>query len=180
MKDSCTVPARPKTSSLTHDQTVATKQMTMELISKDKAFVGAVDALFSQCDGIWELNAELRNTLANVYFRFFLLALKRGDMSAFYSESVMPGDIIDDVESAPLAVKVVRRALEINDPGLAEYLANTALDRFKYNIQNIATKMQIRRLIERKFITPRLEIDGLYDGMCEFYIARHERESDAR
>jgi hypothetical protein len=155
----------------------------MELRNKEKAFSAAAHALFATCVGIDEVNAELRNTLANVYFRFYLsvenldLPLRALRNGTGLAASIAQAEILSDMKYAPDAFKIIRKAIERKDKVLVEFFSTGMLDSLKYDITDVANKSAARRFFERKFKTPKLEIDGLYDGMRDFVMSERSKPS---
>jgi hypothetical protein len=121
------------------------------------------------------LPQELRNTLANLYYRFNALAKNLNNPSRIlgYNNSTPElafkgfihgmSDLLPAIEFAKDLVTAMRET-RIQDMKLYEYQLVLTLDILKYNITNPHKKSSIRRAIERKFKTPN-EIDGMYELM---------------
>lgn len=137
----------------------------------------AAKALKEDLGKISDLTDELANTLANVYYRFFvnLEHLSKGGNSNLLNPYISDSgslqenfsiynnfnaETIAGFEAAKNFVKAIRQAqLKGHEPSLS-YLYVLTLDILKYNIDQANTKSAIQRVIERKFKEPR-EISNL-------------------
>lgn len=135
----------------------------------------AANSLFQDLGRLDDLPQELRNTLANVYYRFFALRLNLRDPSKVlgYENSdfistykgLMQGSTfaLADFQCAKGMIEGMRETRKHN-PDIYDYMVVLTLDVFKYRIPNAQDKTPIRRAIERKFKKPN-EIAGLYERM---------------
>jgi hypothetical protein len=131
----------------------------------------AAEEIFTTLGPLNDLGAELGNTVANVYYRFHLMAQNPDiksddDMSSNFLDSMgaisktyVQHDRIGDM------IKSLREA-RAQSASIGETLITHALDEFKYNIKNADMKSLIRRSIERRFCEVD-EIAGLYDRMMQ-------------
>ena len=141
----------------------------------EEALKRAADSLYSALGPLNDLPPELRNTLANVYYKFYafsrnlrdpsqILGYNNSDpMSAYMGFMKGSADVLADFEHASDMIKGMRDTRK-QDQNIYEYLVTLTLDLFKYRIPNAHQKTPIRRAIERKFKIPK-EIDGLYERM---------------
>lgn len=127
----------------------------------------ASTTLFSLCGPLDDLPAELRNSLANVFYRWHLF---QGDFSPF-----APGTAHDAFEKSVAArarslgefqttvpyLKALRYARE-QDPLLFRYMVRMGIDDYTFGISNVTKKSPARRAIERLF-KKSSDIPGLYD-----------------
>ena len=128
----------------------------------------AAEAMLSDLGETTDLPAELANTIANVYYRFFACAehMMRGGNTnllepylesptgfsdAFRQFSQLNTDAIAAIESVKDLVRSAREAKEQGGKVAFSYCVTLILDVFKYGISNAHTKSPIRRAIERKF-----------------------------
>jgi len=112
---------------------------------------------------------ELANTVANVYYRFFLLALEAHEakdhaswvpLQIKRSPDFITGlkdfinkypQIIGDFDAINEHIKALRQVDRIRKPNTYSFLVEYLLDEYKYNIKNAGNKPEILRKIERKF-----------------------------
>lgn len=144
----------------------------------------AAVSLFHNLGPLDDLPEELRNTLANVYYRFFALSRNLQDPSKVLgydnsdAMSTFKGftEGLAEVQAAFRTAKGMVRALrEVRNErsDLYEYLVVLTLDFLKYRIPDADQMTPVRRAIERKLRKPPSEIDGLYDHM-ELWRRREE------
>ena len=135
----------------------------------------AANSLFRDLNRLDDLPQELRNTLANVYYRFFalrrnlrdpskVLGYENSDFMSTY-KGFMQGSTfaLADFQCAKGMIEGMRETRKHN-PDIYDYMVVLTLDVFKYRIPNAQDKTPIRRAIERKFKKPN-EIAGLYERM---------------
>lgn len=150
--------------------------MSNDNISID-ALHKAAEALNEDLGDISDLTDELANTLANIYYRFFvnLEYVSKGRNSNlldpyisnsgnlqenFSNYNNFSAETIAGFESAKVFVSAIRQAhLKGHEPSYS-YLCVLTLDILKYNIDKANTKSAVRRAIERKFREPH-EISNL-------------------
>lgn len=141
-----------------------------------QALHAAAEALKRDLGSLDDLRPEVRNTLANIYYRFHLLAansedpaaalnLKGGDMMSLY-EGFMKGmaGVLKAYKFAADLVRSIRETRKQN-AHIFEFLQTHFLDTFKYRIPNADAKSGLRRAIERRFRKVD-EISGLYNQMA--------------
>ncbi len=114
--------------------------------------------------GVDDLPYELQNTIANLYYDFFLLEgrfgeTEKGIPKVFRKE----GDIFNNlrdltmdslflthhVPKIPEYVDSLRQ-IKKSDPNVLDYMTELFIDMLKYKIKNTFKKTGIRRSIERK------------------------------
>lgn len=116
-----------------------------------------------------DLPRELANTVANVYYRYFVLSCdtvirsqgnhnwlpkcKSGDeplsevMSSFFKDVAQ---FKTDIESVPGFIEGLRRIDKARQPKLYRFTVKFILDCLKYNIPKASEKTLLRRMLERK------------------------------
>jgi hypothetical protein len=118
----------------------------------------AATALFRDLGTIDDLGQELSNTVANIYYRFHLVAKNIEDPSAGL-------DVQVDYKYIAELVRSMRGTREESkSERLFDYLVTLTLDTCKYRIPDADKKTPIRRAFARRFQKVR-EIDGLYRQM---------------
>jgi hypothetical protein len=130
----------------------------------------AADGLHADFGDLSDLPKELANTLANVYYRFFMLAPSATGQTMeeramdLQREMLRQGDALEGYKKlmnsmaateagfrfAKDFIKAVRGARG-KTPDFSRYLIVLTLDILKYDIDNANTKTPLRRAIERKF-----------------------------
>jgi len=136
-----------------------------------RALREAAQDIFTTLGPLNDLGAELSNTVANVYYRFHLMAQNTenpgsDDMSSnFLNAMGAMGKTYAQHRYIGDTIKSLREARAQN-ASIGESLITHALDEFKYNIKNADKKSLIRRSIERPFCKVH-EIAGLYDRMVQ-------------
>ncbi len=158
--------------------------MSVDVVALQKAF----NALARDLGPLDDLAPAVRNTLANVYYRFHLVganlsnpadALKltgRDVMSLYQGFMEGMGRVIAEFESAAELVRSVRDVRR-EDPGLFDYCQTHFLDVFKYRISDANNKPPWRRALERPFRKVD-EIPNLYDRMLNSNAHREHFSSE--
>ncbi len=117
-----------------------------------------------QLGGIEDIPYELQNTIANIYYDYYMLN-ERFSNSANGVPKVFSknGDVIDNIKSLtmdslflthhveriPEYISTIRR-IKREEPEIYDYWIELLLDMLKYKIKNTFKKNGIRRSIERK------------------------------
>lgn len=148
----------------------------------------------AECGNISDLPLELRNTVANVYYRFFASAahylnkenaLKTLSIKELRNELVAKKDVPLDSQEPETDFKEIAKTIaaceslpvfldELREikkhKSLVEYkkAIEFIYDTFKYNIKDAKSKLLIHRVIERKFKTQLEELPGLIEKMDKF------------
>ena len=140
-----------------------------------RALHKAAEEIFTTLGPLNDLGAELSNTVANVYYRFHLMAENPDGAPGIKSDHDMSLDFLDAMSAISKSyvqhdhigdkIKSLREARAQN-AGIGEIQITHALDELKYNIKNADKKSPIRRSIERRFCKVD-EIAGLYDRMMQ-------------
>jgi hypothetical protein len=141
----------------------------------ERALHEAAQELFTTLGSLNDLGAELSNTVANVYYRFHLMAQDSDGVPGVKSDDDMSADFLDAMGAISKTyvqhndigdmIKSLREARAQN-ASIGELQITHALDEFKYNIKNADKKSLIRRSIERRLCKVD-EIAGLYDRMVQ-------------
>lgn len=120
-------------------------------------------ALRDDLGDLGDLPKELATTVANVYYRFFVLAENptasgagfdtTDSRSAIESYRTFMETHATIQSSFQFAKELIRSARDIRKQKseLFDYVVVVALDALKYNIDNATEKMPLRRAIERRF-----------------------------
>jgi hypothetical protein len=140
-----------------------------------RALHKAAEEIFTTLGPLNDLGAELSNTVANVYYRFHLMAQNPDAAPGIKSDNDMSLDFLDAMGAISKSyvqhnhigdmIKSLREA-RAQSAGIGEIQITHALDELKYNIKNADKKSPIRRSIERRFCKVD-EIAGLYDRMVQ-------------
>lgn len=126
---------------------------------------------------IKDLPPELANSLANFYYRYFLILneLSNGSLPSIVSKNkdIFKGlkqfsyeseKILSFIGLIPEQVHALRQFKSNGQPNLYKMWTDLMLDIYKYDIKNATRKIGLRRFIERKFKNVK-EIDGLSNYM---------------
>ena len=145
--------------------------MDVDAIALEKA----TNAIFADFGMLDDMPQELRNTLANIYYKFFalnrnlrdpgeVLGYDNTDFTSIYKGLIQGSTtVLTEYKFAKGMIDSLREARK-RDSGIYDYLVIHTLDILKYRIPNAHEKTPIRRAIERKFRKHR-EVNGLYDRM---------------
>lgn len=146
------------------------------------------NAILKKFGRLDDLPYELANTVANIYYRFFLFGINlpkdAEDSSGWISQQMKDGDdfmggmesfiseyaqVRSDFESINEPILALRDINKDTQPRLYAYSVELLLDIYKYNIPNAHKKIPIRRSIERIFKKKGVnEIPDLVDR-CEVF-----------
>lgn len=150
-----------------------------KIVLSRKALHEAMESMHNDLGNVDDLPAELVNTLANVYYRFFALQehMSSGSKSrllepfmppagdtlaAFKNLNQFNAETLSAIKFAKNLVQAARLARSQN-PNLFPYMVTLMLDMLKYNIKNANSKSIIRRFIEREFMSKSYEIPNFYE-----------------
>lgn len=125
-----------------------------------------------------DLSHEIANTIANIYYKYFLITLESTVPSTHPLSDSEDGDILDELvlygeyatslstalQTIPKMIIAIRELDPILQPNSRKAAEDFFLDIFKYDISNAHQKIGLRRMIERKFKKVH-EIPGLIDLM---------------
>jgi hypothetical protein len=135
----------------------------------------AAEEIFATLGPLNDLGAELSNTVANVYYRFHLMAQNPDGVPGIESDNDMSSNFLNAMGALSKTyvqhnhigdlIKSLREARAQN-ASIGELQIAHALDELKYDIKNADKKSLIRRSIERRFCKVD-EIAGLYDRMVQ-------------
>jgi hypothetical protein len=132
-------------------------------------------ALFNDMGDLEDLPSELRNTLSNVYYKFFILGEnphdpnghfhdKGTDLISAHLELIRNGAVVlADFKCAKGLIDSLR-SIRKSNPELNGNLLTCTLDVLKYHIEKVEVKTPIRRAMERMF-KKHEEISDLYRQM---------------
>lgn len=132
----------------------------------------ARDALARDLGPLDDLSDEMKNTLANIYYKFVLMVsmnlqlqkpTSRDVASAFKEYMLDAGQILTDYKFAAELVKSMREVRK-QDQSIYEFLETHFFDVHKFRIKNANKKSGLRRAIERPFAKVD-EIPDLYKQM---------------
>jgi hypothetical protein len=144
----------------------------------NKALSLAGKTLYDNLNSLRDLPYELANTLANIYYRFFLIIEDPTCDSIYFDPYIVRSNnnlvVFENLQKFKSetnsffgeAANLTRSAREVRleREELFEYLVEILLDVMKFNIEGAQSKIPLRRRIERKFKTPK-EIPCLIDKM---------------
>jgi hypothetical protein len=148
--------------------------MDIDIAILQKAFL----ALTRDLGSLDDLNAEMRNTLVNIYYRFHLVGDNLSDPAAALNlnghdapslfNNFVEGvwRVTGEYEAAAPLVRSIRE-VQRQEPQLFDYLQTHFLDTFKYRIANVNDKSEISRASERPFCNVD-EIPNLYEQLTQF------------
>lgn len=158
----------------------------IDLVPKElnkNAFSKAVESLLEDFGSLDDLPTELRNTIANIYYRFYVnieymnsggnskllesyIPRSISTRDAFMNYTAFSAQTIAAFETAKSMIDPIRAARKSQPERkeIFDYMVQVALDSFKYDIDNAHEKTPFRRAIERKFKKPN-EIPELYNKM---------------
>jgi len=140
----------------------------------DKKVLNICSATINQNLGrLDDLPYELANTVANIYYKFFLFLMKLSEdaegnpgwiprqmkqssdwVSGFENFIDEYAIVKSDIESIKESIVALREIDRDAEPNLYSYTVEFLLDCYKYNIPQAYEKSPIRRKIERKFKKP--------------------------
>jgi hypothetical protein len=134
-----------------------------------QALTLAAEAIGRDFGNLDDFPVEFADTIANIYFKFFMLAL--GELFTTRREKLstdpvlnfmdVSSDLTASVNHVPGMVKELREMRQAGRKDLFDYWVTFTLDDLKYKIQNAGEKSAIRRSLERRFKKSD-EIGGLY------------------
>lgn len=145
----------------------------------DSTLRKAANALYSDLGTLDDITPELRNTIANVYYKFFVVKRKLNDPNLLFGSDKLDTvstykkhykdtmNIFNDHRYAKEFIKSMRETRK-QDEDIYRYLETFTLDNLKYRIPDAEEKTGIRRAFERIFRKPK-EIPGLYKKMVVFW-----------
>lgn len=123
--------------------------------------------LFSHCGFLDDVPAELRNSIANVYYRWQMANSHAGPFhlgttaEAFKRNATIMARTIGEIQTVGPYIKAVRYARG-HDASLFRYMVRMGIDDFTFGIANVTKKSPLRRAIERCF-KKSSDLPGLYD-----------------
>lgn len=160
----------------------------MEQQLDENALQQSARRLFSDLGSLEDLGAELSNTIANIYYRFYLLSENMDsprDVLHVKPAVDLPSNFLNLTSAMNTAISEYKYVTDIigalrearaEDPRLGDFLVTHALDEFKYHIKDAHKKSGIRRAIERPFRKVD-EIPGLYERMLRLHKVTYSQEA---
>jgi hypothetical protein len=145
-------------------------------VLNNQAVVNAKEMLAAHFEGIAQVPEPLRNTVANIYYRYCCLSLDMAEAnplpkSIFTHQNPLRGieELLKEKAFLVTCIQTMQktipglRILENTDRDEFEEIVSISLDVFRYRIIDAGRKSALRRSIERKLSSQKnTEIDGLW------------------
>lgn len=144
----------------------------------DAVLQDAARSLYSHFGSLMDLPEELRDTLTSIYYEVHWLRSKEGAMPlvAHLPSQKNPKKKLDvamrqailrtsQYQIADTLVGAIREANKDTQPKLYGALVRIALDKLKWNIDNVFEKSKLRRSLEKIAKKPMPEVPGLHKHM---------------